>query len=175
MFKKLLWALRALVYKLVFRQIGAFSYLGQPTFILGGKSILIGRRVRIFPGIRLECHHGGSIVIEDGVSIAQNVHITAGFGPLVIGQGSVILANSCVTNIIHSYDEVGISPSQKPMSFKRTSIGRNCFIGFGSVILPGSELGEGCVVGANSTVRSSFPSFSVVLGSPAKLKKRISA
>ena len=41
-----------------------------------------------------------------------------------------------------------------------------------SVILPGTELGDHCVVGANSVVSGSFPNYSVLVGAPAKIIKR---
>jgi acetyltransferase-like isoleucine patch superfamily enzyme len=50
-----------------------------------------------------------------------------------------------------------------------TRIGANCFIGGCSLILPGVEIGDGCVVGAGSVVTKSVPPGSVVAGNPAKI------
>ena len=169
---KFIWAVRALFYKLIFRKFGLYSYIGRPTYIKGRSNISIGSKVRIFPGIRLECHHEGLITIQDDVSIAQNVHITSGFENLSIGSGTVILANSCITNIIHSIDELSVPPADRPMTYRKTTIGRNCMIGFGSVVLAGVELGDYCVVGANSVVLGSFPDYSVIAGVPAKILKQ---
>ena len=46
--------------------------------------------------------------------------------------------------------------------YTHTRIGRDCFIGGRSMILPGVEIGDGCVVGAGSVVTKSVPSGSVV-------------
>lgn len=51
-------------------------------------------------------------------------------------------------------------------------IGRNCLIGMNSVILPGTTLGDHCVVGCNTTVSGTFPSYTVLAGSPARIIKR---
>jgi acetyltransferase-like isoleucine patch superfamily enzyme len=48
-------------------------------------------------------------------------------------------------------------------------IGKYCLLGFGSTIMPGVELGDYTIVGANAVVTKSFPEGYVVLaGAPAK-------
>ena len=41
-----------------------------------------------------------------------------------------------------------------------------------TVILPGTQMGNHCVVGATSTVSGVFPDNCVIVGSPAKIIKR---
>lgn len=53
--------------------------------------------------------------------------------------------------------------------YLHTRIGRNCFIGGRSLILPGVEIGDNCVVGAGSVVTKSVPSRSLVAGNPARI------
>lgn len=53
--------------------------------------------------------------------------------------------------------------------YLHTRIGRNCFIGGRSLILPGVEIGDNCVVGAGSVVTKSVPANSVVAGNPARV------
>ena len=50
-----------------------------------------------------------------------------------------------------------------------TRIGRNCFIGGGSLILPGVTIGDSCIVGAGSVVTRSVPAHSIVAGNPARI------
>jgi len=50
-----------------------------------------------------------------------------------------------------------------------TRIGKNCFIGGRSMILPGVEIGDNCVIGAGSVVTKSVPPFSLVAGNPARV------
>lgn len=53
--------------------------------------------------------------------------------------------------------------------YLHTRIGRNCFIGGRSMILPGVEIGDGCIVGAGAVVTKSVPPRCVVAGNPARI------
>lgn len=53
--------------------------------------------------------------------------------------------------------------------YLHTRIGANCFIGGRALILPGVEIGDGCVVGAGSVVTKSVPAGSLVAGNPARV------
>ncbi len=54
----------------------------------------------------------------------------------------------------------------------KVTLKRGCKIGANSVILPGVEIGEGAVVGANSFVNRNIPANEVWIGSPAKSTRR---
>lgn len=55
---------------------------------------------------------------------------------------------------------------------RHTRIGRNCFIGGNSMILPGIEIGDHCIVAAGSVVTKSVPPHSIVAGNPARIVRR---
>lgn len=87
------------------------------------------------------------VMIGKNVSIAQNVNIMADSGP-------------------------NASPALQqlfPIEKKPVTIGDHCWIGTSAVIMPGVELGNFCIVAANSYVNASFPPYSIIGGSPAKL------
>lgn len=48
-------------------------------------------------------------------------------------------------------------------------IGYYSFIGSGAIILPGTKIGKGCVIGAGSVVKGNIPDYSIVVGNPAKV------
>lgn len=172
MITKLYWVLKTFIYRLFIKKIGWNSYIGSIVFLLGGKNIIIANRVRIFPGLRMEVHNKGKIIIEEDVSIGQNMHITSSGLELKIGKHTTVSGNVFITNIDHDYRELGKHILKQPMLVKNTQIGENCFIGYGASIQAGTILGKQCIVGANSVVRGNFPDYSVIVGAPAKVVKR---
>jgi acetyltransferase-like isoleucine patch superfamily enzyme len=56
---------------------------------------------------------------------------------------------------------------------KPIKIGRNCFIGCNTIILKGTELGDGCVVGAGAVVSGKFEPDSVIVGNPARCIRKV--
>lgn len=169
---KIFWTLRAILYAPFLGKIGLPSYIGKPLAILGYKKIYIGKRVRIFPNVRIEVHGtNAKLIIGDNVGIAQNVHITSG-STLTIGKNSTILANVFITNIDHDYTELNVPILEQKNIIKETTIGENCFIGIGAAIQAGTILGKQCIVGTNSVVRGVFPDYCVIVGNPAKIIKQ---
>jgi len=172
MYFKFWWFLRALLYKLFFGKFAIPSYIGRPIFLYNVKHIFIHKNVRIYPNVRLEAHTSdGCIIIEEDVSIAQNVHITS-MGQLTIGKSSTILANVFITNIDHEYREIGIHILKQRYLYQKTEIGENCYIGIGASIQAGTILGKQCIVGANSVVKGTFDDFCVIVGAPGRIVKR---
>lgn len=170
---KLFWVARALLYKLFCKKVSFPSYIGKPLFTNGLKHISVGKRVRIFPHIRIEAMDGGTVRIDNNVYIGQNCHITSGGSELRIGEGSAIMANVCITNIDHDYECVSIPILEQGHTMRGTKIGMNCFIGHNAVIQAGAELGDHVIVGAGSVVnRGKYPSNCVLAGVPAKIIKK---
>ena len=80
---------------------------------------------------------------------------------IVIGH-NVVIGNNCTicqhVTIMHG----GCSP---------TTIGDNCFIGAGAVVLSGVVIGDNVRIGANAVVTKDVPSNCKVVGVPAKIVK----
>ena len=172
---KYFWALRALLYKPFFGKIGNLTYIGKPCFVEGTKNIILGDKVRVLPGLRIEAMDGGKIIIGNNVAIQQNVHITCAINNLKIGNDVVVLGHTFITNIDHNYQEIDKSVLQQGIDVKDTEIGDGCFIGFGVAIQAGTKLGKHCVVGARSVVRGIFPDYCVIVGSPGRIVKRFNS
>lgn len=56
---------------------------------------------------------------------------------------------------------------------KPVLIGDDCWVGGNTTIMPGVTIGKGCTIGAGSVVTKDIPDFSVAIGSPAKVVKKV--
>jgi len=121
------------------------------------------------------------LVIGDRVAMSDCVHISC-VDKIVIEEGVLIGSKVYIGDHSHgSYKdksiwqrEVDLMPIEKKLGdISSIKIGRNCWIGDGAVILAGTILGEGCVVGANSVAKGVFESNTIIGGIPAKVLKRI--
>lgn len=170
-FWKACWGIRAVCYSFILGGFRFPGYLGPPIFMFGMRKMFFGRRVRVFPGLRAECHGDGRLLVGDDVAIGQGFHVTA-MGPISIGSGTLITGYVSVTDIEHEYCVIDIPVLQQASKWKETRIGRNCFLGMGARVQAGTILGDGCIVGANAVVRGEFPPYSVIVGAPGRVVKR---
>jgi len=70
-----------------------------------------------------------------------------------------------------AFDAVILTHDMARLIHKDMKIGKKCFIGAHSVILPGVTIGDECIVAAGSIVTKDIPSNSMVAGNPARLIK----
>src|SRR5205814_1416109 len=84
---------------------------------------------------------------------------------LWIGMGTIWAPNVAIVSQDHGRIELDDAP---PTAGIR--IGRDCWLGFGSVIMPNVVLGDRTIVGANAVVTRSFTDGNqVIAGVPARV------
>ena len=103
--------------------------------------------------------YGVDIPPTASVSLSARFRATAR-GPITIGGDTLIAFKTLV---------LGADPASGREAPVR--IGTHCFIGGGSVILPGVTIGDHVIVGAGSVVTDSVPPHSIVVGNPARVLK----
>lgn len=82
-------------------------------------------------------------------------------GSITIGSDTLIAFKT----LIYTYDP--LTGTDRPVR-----IGSRCFIGGGSMILPGVTIGNECIVGGGSVVFEDVPDRCIVGGNPARVLKR---
>ncbi|MDC7233474.1 MAG: gamma carbonic anhydrase family protein [Spirochaetales bacterium] len=118
----------------------------------------------------------GDITIAEGVNIWFNAVIRADMDAVSIGKNTNIQDCAVVHtdyNMPCSLGE-GITVGHGAVIHGCT-VGDNCLVGMGAVVLNGAEVGEESLIGAGSLVSQGMkiPPRSLVLGSPAKVVKEL--
>jgi|GEM_PF-737629 len=145
------WFIRNIFYLLTFKKYGKKSFIDHDTYFRYPWKIEVGSFVSINRGSQFyaSMHDAKTnIVIGDHVAIGPNVKIYTA---------------------THEHSTIELKDMAKTVQIKE-----HCWIGGDAIILPGVIIGKGSVVGAGSVVTKSIPSFSIVVGNPAKIiKKRV--
>jgi acetyltransferase-like isoleucine patch superfamily enzyme len=101
-------------------------------------------------------------------AVSGGCYFTAFEGTQInIGEGSIWAPNVCIQTGNHDFLD------RDKYICQSVSIGKNCWLGFGSVVLAGVTLGDNVTVGANAVVTRSFPSNVVIAGVPAIVIRKL--
>ena len=151
-----------------------------PTSLMNEQFIEIGSGTMIGPHVALsagmvpgqECLSTPVVRIGDRCLIGRGSGIVGHFS-IEIGDDVWTGHHVYITDQNHGYENVDIPISQQSMPEKPVRIGSGSWLGHGTVVLPGADIGEHVVIGANSVVTGVIPSFSVAVGAPARVVKSI--
>ena len=167
------------------RRFGAFgegSIICFPaTSLMNERFIEIGENTMIGPHVALSAGMapGQECLSQPVVRIGDRCLIGRGSG--IVGHFSIDIGDDVwtghhvyITDQNHGYDNADIPISMQSMPEKPVRIGSGSWLGHGTVVLPGADIGEHVVIGANSVVTGSIPSFSVAVGAPARVVKSMS-
>ena len=112
---------------------------------------------------------GGRVRLGRNCALSGFDHISTGAGDVLIGD-HVRIAPNCTS--VGGTKEVGrrdmLIVEQPEAEPKGVVIEDDVLIGANSVILPGSHLRRGVVVGAGSVVQGEVDEYAVVAGAPAR-------
>src|SRR5690606_32270085 len=93
-------------------------------------------------------------------------------GLVDIGNNVLIADKVYISDNLHSYEDVNIPIWKQPIKqLREVRIGNNSWIGE-NVCIIGANVGNHCVIGANSVVTKDIPDYCIAVGTPAKIIKR---
>lgn len=112
-----------------------------------------------------------NLTIADNTYIGKNVLIDLK-GKVSIGASTTVSMNSVILGHMDSGKNCKLKAFY-PAQFSGCTIGDHCYIGAGSILLPGIELSNYALVAAGSVVAKNVDSYTMVGGVPARYIKRI--
>ncbi len=117
-------------------------------------NVIIGKHVYVGPGAAIR-GDWGQIIIEDGCNVQENCTIHMFPGIIVKLEENAHIGHGAIIHGAH--------------------IGKNCLIGMNSVLMDNVVLGEECIVGALSFVKTGelVPRRTLLAGNPAKKIKDV--
>jgi len=130
--------------------------------------IAMGADVRFSPNVIVA--NGERISIGARSHIGAKCYLWAGdhTGRIDIGEYALFGPEVFVTASNYRY-ELGDRVMDQPKAEADVKIGSNSWLGARVMVMPGVEIGEGAVIGAQSVVTSSIPPWTVAVGVPAKV------
>jgi len=118
----------------------------------------------------------GAVTLGDCVSVWHNAVLRGDINRIVVGHHTNIQDNA----VLHLADELPCLVGNyvtvgHGAIVHACTVGDECLIGMGAVILDGAEVGAQCVVGARALVtqHTKIPEGSLVLGVPAKVARAL--
>jgi acetyltransferase-like isoleucine patch superfamily enzyme len=140
-----------------------------------GDNVLLDREVWLNVPL-ISANSEPALVIDSGSNIGRRSVISA--KNRIHIQEKVLLAPAVfVTDHNHEYRDPDVAISEQGVTEGGTIvIERNCWLGYGSMVLAGRGdlvIGRNSVVGAYSVVTDSCPAYSILVGNPAKVVKRL--
>lgn len=135
----------------------------------------------------------GHIIIGKNIGIRRNCEVSVSENGKINIEDNVFMNNGCMV-VVHCQISVGDGTRLGPQvmifdhdynykdrdAFKEGShisapviIGKNCWIGAGTIILKGSQIGDNCVVGAGCVLKGNYADDSLIIQKRDELNKLI--
>jgi acetyltransferase-like isoleucine patch superfamily enzyme len=110
------------------------------------------------------------LYIGEGTYIGPYSHLSGTEKKIVIGKNVLLAPRVYITTTNYKYEDIDTPIiKQGYVSKGDVVLGDGCWIGIGSCILSGTQIGKNSVIGSNSVVTNNIPPFSVAVGSPARI------
>lgn len=147
-----------------------FASVGMETRF--GDRISVGGRVQIGDFSYVESDvvfRGGTVIIGNHSYIGHHTFFNT--AKLIKIGDNTLIAGFCYLVDSNHGTELGKPIREQPHEVSPISIGNDVWLGARVVVLPGSTIEDGAVIGANSVVNGHIPANAIVVGSPAQVIK----
>ena len=153
----------------------AFGAFGKHNYLfdlelLNLQNIFLGSNLWISK-TQLASSKGGKLIIGNHVAIGRFSQIYA-LQSIIIEDGVLMAENTFISDNTHTFTDIttpvrdqDIKPLGNVVIGSGTWIGRN-------VVVNGCKIGRNCIIGAYTFLKKDIPDYCVVVGNPARIVKR---
>lgn len=169
-----MWTLKKKVLYFLYRITGAWLPISP--------HLKMAKRIRAFWAKRIVDFCGNNVNIEKNAAFTPALKIgnNSGVGincemngPVTIGDNVMMGPEVVVYTTRHKHDRTDITMIQQGMDTPLpVSIGNDVWIGRRVMIMPGVNIGDGCVIAAGAVVTKDIPDYCIAGGVPARVVKR---
>jgi acetyltransferase-like isoleucine patch superfamily enzyme len=153
-------------------QMEGNAFLGDGVIIHKAKDggcVRIAKGVHIHQGCIIETGQGGTLSIGEDTHIQPRCHFSAYKGSIEIGRLVQIAPNCAFYPYDHGFSFGELIKNQPLRTQGGISIGDDTWFGVGVIVLDGSKIGTGAVIGAGSIVKTTIPDYAIAVGAPARV------
>lgn len=125
-----------------------------------------GKNLRIYNNVSLS--NPRNISIGDNVVINPGCFLVASEAELVIGDDTLLAPRCFLETMNHRFDALDVPIRLQGHTASPIYIGKDCWLAYGVVVLPGITIGEGVVVGAYGMVNKNLDPFTINVGNPIR-------
>jgi acetyltransferase-like isoleucine patch superfamily enzyme len=142
---------------------------GRVILIFRGKAVIgdgfraSGRRAAVY----IKVEKGGSLSVGNKLGMNGGTMIEV-FHEVRIGNNLKMGPYASIIDDSRHETEPGVVRYKGPII-----IGNNVWLSQNAIVLPGVSIGDGSVIGANSVVTHDIPPYSLAVGSPARVVKKL--
>ena len=120
------------------------------------ENISIGKGLNYRLNFRINCEKEGRLTIGNNVFFNNDCSINV-HQEIVIGDACIFGEGVKIYDHNHVFSNKNIPIQDQGFISKPIKIGINCWIGSNVVILPGSSIGNNCVIGAGTIISGVIP------------------
>ena len=136
-----------------------------------GGPVKIGKGVHIHCDSIIETGSRGSLTIGADTHIQPRCQFSAYIGSIEIGSGVQIAPNCAFYPYDHGFKPDELIKTQPLQTKGGIVIDDDTWLGVGVIVLDGSHIGKGAVIGAGSVVTHDIPDGGIAFGVPARVVK----
>lgn len=167
-----MWTLKSKICFVLYKTTAAWLPISQRSGIAKKLRVFWAKRIiRCGNNVNIEknAHFTPGVTVGDNSGIGIDCEV---YGPVTIGNDVMMGPEVVIYTSGHRHDRTDITMIEQGSTEKEpVTIGNDVWIGRRVMIMPGVNIGDGCVIGAGAVVTKDIPPWSVAGGVPAKVLK----